>query len=195
MLRFIYLFSLGFSAIFLFGNLQCEDYPEEAYFLLRDWQAIWLDNSGHEPIEAENPIPRQAFGIRLVANLSSSGHDTLLLNYTEGISLVPLHWLQKLEILAVDGFDTIAAGENISNRFRVRQGKSPYLQYLPLDNADHAFNYPSASLEYGYRLDLLMVDPPSQPGQFLFEIKIYFDSLATPLNRDTSFTLPALQLI
>ncbi len=69
MLRFIYLFSLGFSAIFLFGNLQCEDYPEEAYFLLRDWQAIW-STTAPSRLRPRNPIPRQAFGIGF-ANLAA----------------------------------------------------------------------------------------------------------------------------
>lgn len=194
MRHFIYILAFGLLILTLLGNFTCEEGPEEIPFLLRDWQTSWLDNSGSEPLTAENPIPRSAFGIRLSANLSSTGEDTLQFNYVEDVFLTPIHPLRKIELFATEGFDGLAAGADITDRFLLRHGTFHNLEYLSLDDADRAYNYPIPSLEHNYRLDLLMVEPPSQPGQYRFDIKISFDSLATPLNRDTFFTLPAIQL-
>jgi hypothetical protein len=180
--------------LLVLGNFQCVEEVEEIPFLLRDWQTTWLDNSGSEPLVAENPIPRSAFGIRLSANLSNTGQDTMLFNNIDGVYLSSMHPLQKIELFATDGFDSLPAGADISERFRLRHRTFPNLEYLPLDAAELAYNYPTPSLDYSYRLDLLMVNPPSQPGAYRFNIKISFDSLATPLNRDTFFTLPTVQL-
>lgn len=194
MRHFIPQLLLAVTTLLVLGNFQCEEEVEEIPFLLRDWQTTWLDNRGSEPRVAENPIPRSAFGIRLSANLSNTGQDTMLFNYVEGVYLSSMHPLRKIELFATEGFDGLDAGADISDRFRLRHSKFPNLEYLELDAADRAYNYPLPSLEYSYRLDLLMVEPPSQPGAYRFDIKISFDSLATPLNRDTFFTLPTVEL-
>lgn len=194
MRRFIPQLLLALTTLLVLGNFQCEEEVGEIPFLLRDWQTTWLDNRGAEPLVAEDPIPRSAFGIRLSANLSNTGQDTMLFNNVEGVYLSSMHPLRKIELFATEGFDGLDAGAEISERFRLRHSKFPNLEYLALDAADRAYNYPLPSFEYSYRLDLLMVEPPSQPGVYRFGIKISFDSLAKPLNRDTFFTLPTVEL-
>ncbi|MBL7808751.1 MAG: hypothetical protein JNN28_13105, partial [Saprospiraceae bacterium] len=42
--------------------------------------------------------------------------------------------------------------------------------------------------------DLLMVEPPTQPGDYRFSVQLTFDSLFVPVNRDTLFALPTITL-
>ncbi|MFN0213109.1 MAG: hypothetical protein ACKVT2_02535 [Saprospiraceae bacterium] len=195
MIRFFCTLFSGISFLLLFGNLQChEDDRVVVYYQLLDWQTSLLDNSGREPLVAESPIPRSAFGLRFSNKLSSDGRDTLLFSSLEDYYLVALHPLRRIEMFSTDGFDTIAAGENISDRFRVRFSAFPYLGYYSLDGADRAYNLPPNTLDGDYQIDLLMIDPPSQAGAYRFSVKITFDSLAAPINRDTTFTLPTVLL-
>lgn len=191
--RFIYTIALGLFGLFLLGNFKCIkecEYP----FLLRDWQSVLLNNSGSEPLVSDSPIPRLAFGLRLSTQMSNDGQDTLRLSDTEECYLAALHPLRKIQLFAEEGFDSIATGEDISPRFRIRYSAYSTLDYLSLDNNYNYFNYPPYAENGAFDIDLLMVEPPSLPGTYHFSVKIQFDSLNMPLNRDTFIILPTVQL-
>ena len=63
-----------------------------------------------------------------------------------------------------------------------------------LDEARWAANILYTPLPPEYRIDLLMIEPPSQAGDYRFAVQIKFDSLVTQLNRDTFITLPTVTL-
>jgi len=157
--------------------------------LLRDWRPALLDNSGAQPVLAENPIPRKAFGLRLSARMSSNGTDSLVFTQEQGYYLSPVHPIHTIQIFATDAFDNVAAGEEISTRFRVRTASGSSLDYLALDQAQAVFNFPGNS-ESGYYLDLLMTEPPAKAGNYQFSVKVNFEAMSTPLNRDTMLNLP-----
>lgn len=191
--RYIYILGFGFLGLSLLGNFKCFvdcEYP----FLLRDWNSVWLNNSGNKPLVTDSPIPRLAFGLRLSTRLSNDGQDTLRLSDTEECYLAAQQPLRKIQLFAEEGFDSVASGEDISARFRIRYGAYLTLDYLLLDNNYNYFNYPAYAGNGAFDIDLLMVDPPSQPGAYRFSVKIHFDSLDMPLNRDTFFILPTVQL-
>jgi hypothetical protein len=180
----------GLCALLLFGNFQCEgNFESPIDFLLRDWRPALLDNSGAQPVLAENAIPRKAFGLRLSARMTSDGTDSLVVTQEQGFYLSPLHPIHSIQLFATDAFDNVAAGEEISTRFRVRTVSGSSLDYLALDQAQAVYNFPGNS-EAGYHLDLLMTEPPAQAGNYQFSVKINFEAMTTPLNRDTMFNLP-----
>ncbi len=186
MTRFIYTFWLGLLFILLFSDFQCENEHCEYYFLLRDWQPTWLDNRGGQPQPTQGPVPRLALGIRLSARHFAA--DSFQNSAIESCQWLALHPISQLKIFATDGFDTVAFGEDISRRFSLRANPAYGLRYLALEEAGGALNYFSVPFDGDYYLDLLMLEPPSQPGAYRFSVQIRFDSLALPLNRDTSFT-------
>ena len=194
MIRFIYTLILGLSLLILFGNFQCGDKDCERYYLLRDWQATWLDNSGSEPVPSVGPITRSAIGIGLKARLSGDGTDTLDISPTEECLWMALQPISQLKIFATEAFDTISAGEEISSRFQLRVSNPSSLQYITLEQSYWPLNAFYAPSQTDYHLDLLMLEPPSQPGAYRFSIQIEFDSLTPALNRDTFFTLPTVLL-
>ena len=190
----IYRIILGLSALFLFGNFQCGDPECETSFLLRDWQPALLDNSGSEPLLASGPIPRKAFGIQLTARLSSDGIDTLRISNMEECYLSSIQPIKQIQLSTLNGFDTLSPGQDISQRFRMRIDRNTYFDYLPLDSRN-LYLYNLADGTNGkYPIDLLMIDPPSLPGTYQFQVKIQFDSLDLDLNHDTIFTLPTIEL-
>lgn len=191
--RFIYTLAFGLVGLFLFGNFQCIEECEYP-FLLRDWNAALLDNSGSEPLVTDSAIPRLAFGLRLSTQLSNDGQDTLRISETEECYLSALHPLRKIQLFAEEGFDSVKSGEDISLRFRIRHKTNSSLDYLSLDNNYNYFNYQAYAPIGAFDIDLLLVEPPSQPGAYHFSVKIQFDSIGILLNRDTFFTLPTIQL-
>ncbi|MBC7774031.1 MAG: hypothetical protein H7246_01230 [Phycisphaerae bacterium] len=190
--RFIYLIALSLCGLFLFGNFQCGKDDCWQSFSLGDWQSTWLDNSGSEPIPTQNSVSRAALGIRLSANVF--GIDSTQVAPEDACAWEAAHPIGQLEIFATDGFDTVETGQNISNRFRLRAINTYSFKYVALDEARGALNvlYPPFASEY--RLDILMLEPPSQPGAYRFSVQIKFDTLNMPLNRDTFFTLPTVIL-
>ena len=194
MIRYISLLAICLRALLLFGNFQCGDPYCYTDYLLRDWQASWLDNSGSEPVSSTGPVPRLALGIGLSARLSGDGTDTLEISSTEECGWSALQPINQLKIFATEGFDTIAAGEEISNRFQLRVSNQSTLQYVPLDQSLYSVNNFYTPFQKDYHLDLLMLEPPSQPGAYRFSVQIQFDSLPQLLNRDTFFTLPTVLL-
>lgn len=194
MIRTIQLLSSGLALLLLLGNFQCgktEKYPLP--FLLRDWQSSWLDNSGAEPLPAQSPVPRNAFGIRLSARMSADGLDTLPLFNADEAYLEVLHPINKIQVFTLSAFDSLAAGADISSRFRIRSKLYSTLEYDALDNANSVYNFPEFMPE-GYQLDLLMISPPAQPGEYQFAVKIQYITLTMPLSQDTLLTLPNLIL-
>lgn len=187
--------AFAFLALLLLGNFTCGEFCEK-YFLLHEWESTWLDNSGNQPRPTADMAPRAAFGIRLSAFMSLDGVDTLNTSEADDACyLFATQPLAKIQVFATDGFDTLAAGQDISDRFRVRRLDNTSLRYVPLQTAETEFNSIYPPFDERFQLDLLMMDPPSQPGEYRFSVQIQFDSLAGPvMNRDTFFTLPTITL-
>ena len=189
-------YALIFSCftLLLFCNLQCENELFPVYYQLKPWSTAWLDNSGSSPVIAENPLPREAFGIQLSAILSSDGQDTIPPTSDIESYLEPNQPIQSIKIFAVEGFDDVAAGTDISARFRVRRARNKSLEYQSLENAGYIYNFPDFNPESLSRIDLLMVEPPKQAGAYQFSAEILFVASTPSFNADTLITLPTVVL-
>ena len=192
MTRAIFLLMSGLCCLLMFGNFQCEQHYCSLEFELRNWHSVWLNNSGIEPITSSDPIPRSALGIRLSAAFLNP--DSLSVSENEACSWQAFHPISQLEIFATNGFDTIANGDNISSRFRLRALNAYSFQYLTLEQALGPVNFFYAPVTPDYEIDLVMIEPPSQSGAYQFSVKITYDSLSMPPSPDTFFTLPTVIL-
>jgi hypothetical protein len=191
MIRALFLPMSGLISLLLLGGFQCEPYCDTV-FELRDWQSAWINNSGSEPLVTTDPIPRAALGIRLSATLLNL--DSLSVAENEDCTWQAIHPISQLEVFATDAFDTVAIGENISSRFRFRSHNASSFEYLTLGDALGFINFFYSRVAPDYKLDLLMTEPPSQAGSYRFTVKIQFDSLFMPPNRNTFLTLPTVIL-
>jgi hypothetical protein len=191
MIRPLFLLMSSLISLLLLGGFQCEPYCDQS-FELRDWRSAWLNNSGSEPIVTTDPIPRAALGIRLSATLLNP--DSLAVSDNEDCTWNALHPINTIEVFATDAFDTVAIGENISSRFRLRALNASSFKYLTLEEAVGQANFFYARVAPDFKLDLLMTEPPSQAGSYRFAVKIQFDSTFMPPTLDTLFTLPTVIL-
>jgi hypothetical protein len=191
MIRPLFLLMSGLISLLLLGGFRCEPYCDNL-FELRDWQSAWINNSGSDPVITTDPIPRSALGIRLSATLLNL--DSLAVSDNEDCTWNALHPISTIEVFATDAFDTVAIGENISSRFRLRAMNAYSFDYLTLEEALGQINFFYAPVAPDYQIDLLMTEPPSQAGSYRFTVKIQFDSIFMPPILDTLFTLPTVIL-
>ncbi|HLP92768.1 MAG TPA: hypothetical protein VK168_01985 [Saprospiraceae bacterium] len=168
-------------------NLECYDSME-----LQNWSAQWVDNSGKEPQTVEGPAPKNAFGIRLKADpvnqVRGSSDDS------ETCFPLLVHPFTDISLITLDGFDTIPAQTDISDRFMLRYSTKTNLEYISLNNALSTLSELWEITDNSFRFDLLMVDPPSQPGNYRFSVQLRFDTLGATVNRDTLLILPTVTL-
>lgn len=168
-------------------NQECYDSLD-----LQNWSTQWINNSGEEPQPADGPIPKNAFGIRLKADpvnqVWGSSDDS------ETCFPLLIHPFTEISLITIDGFDTIPAQTDISDRFMLRYSTKNNLEYIDLRNATITLSELWEITDNSFRFDLLMVDPPSQPGDYRFSVQLRFDTLGATVNQDTLLVLPTVTL-
>lgn len=160
---------------------------------LQNWSAKWVNNSGREPqIATDGPIPKNAFGIRLQAEAIKTAAGSI---EASDVCYAALSQpFASIRLISLDSFDTIPAQTDISDRFMLRYNTKTNLEYVTLNEAVNTLSFFWELTDDAFQFDLLMVEPPTQPGDYRFSVQLKFDTTSVVVNRDTLFALPTITL-
>ncbi len=156
-----------------------------------NWQLIALDNNAKKPVPlTTNKAPMNAFGLGITyttkiivweKGLECGFEPELYYTYGDGIT--------KILITCLQDFDpSHPAGVSLNDYFRA-------LTY------SHSTNLPSYTevltsnfnkySKTNNEVDFIMVQPPDHPGNYQFNVRLFFDDSS---KSDSSFTTPVITL-
>jgi hypothetical protein len=137
-----------------------------------NWKLVELNNSGVEPtIEYDNICPKESFGLRLQYTMTTYSEPSCPDNYFEIVNPVT-----EFNIYTAQDFDqTHPAGSILNDYFLVRSlnTHTKLSEYKSISASMDLFNkYNGPNVE----IDYLLVQPPEQPGDYQFKVKLKFSN-------------------
>ncbi len=187
------LFAIPIALWVIFSQIQCiADECEgisNPWFEQSNWQLIALDNNGEKPVPlTTNKAPMNAFGLGIK-------HATTITEFKKGLEcgfepeLYPPGGVTKVLITCSQDFDpSHPAGVSLNDYFRA-------FTYSPSTNLPSYAEVSTANFnkysETNQEVDFIMVQPPDHPGNYQFNVCLFFDY--SP-KCDSSFTTPVMTL-
>ncbi len=162
--------------------ISCCDCPELTKFQYKfEYATVFnLDNSGATSVISESPISKNAYGIKLqlgLRQLSSQGRKHFsLFNQAYAMccfcgpdTVISLRdTITSLKITTINSFDNNhPKGSDVTDLFRVLK----YNTYITIDSviAQPAIYYKRTETDF---LEMYLFTPPSQPGEYSFQVDI-----------------------
>lgn len=186
------LFAVPIALWVIFSQINCSsecDGVERPWFKQSNWQLIAVDNRGKEPIPAtENKAPMNAFGLRILYTL-------MVTAFPEGLEcgldpqIYPFEGVTNMRITCLQDFDpSHPAGVSLNDYFKE-------LTYTPTTNVPAYTVVSTANLNHysktNYEVDFIMVQPPDHPGNYQFNVRLFFKYGP---NNDSTYTTPVITL-
>ncbi len=176
----------------IFSQIKCVPYCEgknNPRFAQTNWQLIAIDNSGEKPVPATgNKASLNAFGLGIrYASVAVSFLVGFECGFEPELDVPP--GVTNVLITCLQDFDAShPAGVSLNNYFKEIKYKPS--TNLPLYAAISTESFNKYSNPTG-EIDFVMVQPPNQPGNYQFKMKLFFGNST---KSDSIYTTPVITL-
>jgi len=178
---------IAFSQIHCVSDCDAASSPE---FKQTNWELIALDNSGKAPIPlTTNKAPMIAFGLGLLYTTYFSAYENNLKCGFEPQLSLNGNRVTNLRITCLQDFDpSHPAGVSLNDYFKE-------LTFTPSTNLPSYAEVSMASFNKYTKsyneVDFIMVQPPDHPGNYQFNVRLFFNSSS---KSDSIYTTPVITL-
>ncbi len=186
------LFAVPIALWVIFSQINCSsecDGVNRTWYQQLNWQLIAVDNRGKEPVPATaNKAPMHAFGLGIL-------YASRITAFREGLDcglapqIYPFEGVTDVRITCLQDFDAShPAGVSLNDCFKE-------LTYTPTTHIPSYTAVSGANLnnysKTNYEVDFIMVQPPAHPGDYQFNVRLFFKYGP---NNDSTYTTPVITL-